>query len=322
MWIQTEHELTFEYSDFISESRVELRVEPRSTADQTLRSFALAVGPPTRVNRYSDWSGNFVHHFGIGNYHERIEVLATSLVETHPVETDISAFYEAPLSQDEPGPLREMLAFDGPVVRSERLEGLARSLPQDATHSVGRLVQSSGELIRDRFEYRSGVSDFASTTDHLIDAAAGVCQDFAHMQIALLRFFGIPTRYVSGYLHLGTGEDAQSHAWIEAYAGARGWVAYDPTHGRMPDERYVLVGWGRNYDDVAPNRGVFRGSATERLTAVVRTRESPAHDIVDLHEALDQIAVPVFREVPPARPADARLDTATPEQQQSSQGQQ
>jgi len=316
MWIQVEHSLVFAYSDFVNESRMELRIEPRSTIHQSLRSFALAIGPPTRVHRYTDWNGNVVHHFGVRSYHERIEVLGTSLVETHPVATDLEDVTDPPIRDSDLGELREWTLFAGPVVSSPALEAFASNLRSSGTSPLGQVVLESGDLIRNHLTYEQGVSNYASTTDHLLESGVGVCQDFAHMQIALLRMRGIPARYVSGYLHLGTGQAAESHAWIEFYAGEKGWLGFDPTHSRTPNDTYVCIGWGRDYDDVAPNRGVYRGTADEELMATVHTTQSQAHDIVDLHEAIAQIDVPVFREIP-TRPSDPQSsEESHPAQQQ------
>lgn len=322
MWIQVEHSLVFSYSDYVSESRMELRIEPRSTLHQSLRSFALAVGPPTRVHRYTDWNGNVVHHFAIGDYHERIEILGNALVETHPNAPALESLVESPAPREALGAHREWTLFAGPVVRSDGLEAFAAALPVRADAPLGEQVSATAELIKERIDYVQGVTDYQSTTDHLLESKAGVCQDFAHLQIALLRLRGIPSRYVSGYLHLGTGQAAESHAWIEVYAGDQGWISFDPTHARVPNENYITIGWGRDYDDVAPNRGVYRGSAREELAATVRTRASQPHDIVDLHEAIAQIDVPVFREIPSSRARDATRDAPPIEQQQQQQQQQ
>jgi transglutaminase-like putative cysteine protease len=121
--------------------------------------------------------------------------------------------------------------------------------------------------------------------------------------LGLLRLRRIPCRYVSGYLHVGPheGEAAQSHAWIEFHAPSAGWVPFDPTHDREVDERYVVVGHGRHYDDVPPNKGIYRGNAREVLRSEVRTQESSPKDISALHEEMEQIDLPVYQEVPERR---------------------
>jgi transglutaminase-like putative cysteine protease len=117
---------------------------------------------------------------------------------------------------------------------------------------------------------------------------------------------------------VGGGEDtAQSHAWVELHSPAQGWVAFDPTHNREIDERYVVVGHGRHYDDVPPNKGIYRGNADEALATAVRTQESAPKDISALHEEMEQIDVPVYQEIPDrrrARPRPAAEEIAAQEQ--------
>src|SRR4029453_17725206 len=145
-----------------------------------------------------------------------------------------------------------------------------------------------------------------------------VCQDFTHLMLGLLRLRQIPCRYVSGYLHLGGGDEAaQSHAWVRIHSPTHGGVPFDPTHNREIDERYVVVGHGRHYDDVPPNKGIYRGNADEGLRTAVRTQESAPKDISALHEEMEQIDVPVYQEIPErrrdrSRPAAAGI--AAPEQ--------
>jgi transglutaminase-like putative cysteine protease len=139
-----------------------------------------------------------------------------------------------------------------------------------------------------------------SSTDDFLSVEAGVCQDFAHLALGLLRLRQIPCRYVSGYLHVDSteGEIAQSHAWIEFFSPTRGWIPFDPTQNRELDERYVVVGHGRHYEDVPPNRGIFRGNARETLTAEVYTRVSAQKDVSTLREEIEAIDLPVFQEIP------------------------
>src|SRR5207247_5391417 len=153
------------------------------------------------------------------------------------------------------------------------------------------------------FEYRKNVTRYDSTTDEFLELRAGVCQDFTHLMLALLRLRGIPCRYVSGYLHVERVdvEPAQSHAWIEFYSPRAGWIPFDPTHDREIDERYVVVAHGRHYDDVPPNRGIYRGNAKETLETHVVTRPSSRKAIATFHEELEPIDVPVYPEIPERR---------------------
>jgi transglutaminase-like putative cysteine protease len=131
---------------------------------------------------------------------------------------------------------------------------------------------AAGAFVFNNFEYRSGTTDVRTTADEVIAARTGVCQDFAHVLIALARSRGIPTRYASGYIFSGAtpalGADA-SHAWVEAYLPPYGWVGFDPTNERIVDDAFVLVAVGRDYGDVSPTRGLYRGPEFGSLSVAV-----------------------------------------------------
>jgi transglutaminase-like putative cysteine protease len=303
VFIEIEHTLSLGYDAYIRESFLELRMQPRSTADQTLHSFVLAVGPPTKIARYRDWNGNAVHHFTIVHFHDRIEVVARSALSTHPAGPGLGTVSD-PRPWPEPAyPLLDFLTFDGPVRLSAALRKFSQGVAASPTASLGELVAACGRHIREHLTYRKNVTRYDSTTDDFLGVGAGVCQDFTHLMLALLRLRRIPCRYVSGYLHVGArdGEAAQSHAWVEFHAPSAGWVPFDPTHNREVDDRYVVVGHGRHYDDVPPNKGIYRGNAQEVLRTAVRTQESAPKDISALHEEMEQIDVPVYQEVPERR---------------------
>jgi transglutaminase-like putative cysteine protease len=171
------------------------------------------------------------------------------------------------------------------------------------TAPLGEVVRACGRHIRAHLTYRKNVTRYDSTTDDFLALGAGVCQDFTHLMLGLLRLRRIPCRYVSGYLHVlpRDGEAAQSHAWIEFHSPTLGWVPFDPTHNREVGDRYVVVAHGRHYDDVPPNKGIYRGNADETLRTEVRTQEATPKDISALHEEMEQIDVPVYQEVPERR---------------------
>ena len=311
MHLQIEHRFAFEYDGFISESFVELRVQPKTTPQQTVSSFELAVGPPTGVHRYRDWNDNIAHHFTITKFHDRIEVSTRSLVQTHRTAVPIASLDACPAGEGLPYSLRDFLEFGGPVKLTPALRAALKAVGLSPRAPLGEQVAALGTSIHERFEYRTNVTAYDSTTEDFLDIGAGVCQDFAHLMLGLLRLRQVPCRYVSGYLHVERKkrEPSQSHAWVEVYSSTAGWVPFDPTHNRAVDERYVVVGHGRHYDDVPPNKGIYRGVARETLKAQVITEVVPGKTVSTLREDIRHIDLPVFREIP-ARPPDRVVSVA------------
>ena len=317
MLLEVEHRFAFGYDAYISESFLELRVQPKTTADQTVSSFVLAVGPPTRVHRYLDWNDNVTHHFTITRFHDRIEVASRSVVRTHPAVRTLAELGGAVTALDLPYGLLDFLAFDGPVKLTPALRAAHKAAaPRSAP--LGEHVVALGRYIGSRFEYQKDVTKYDSTTEHFLKLQAGVCQDFAHLMLGLLRLSGIPCRYVSGYLHVERArrEPSQSHAWIEFWSPSHGWIPFDPTHDRAIDERYVVVGHGRHYDDVPPNKGIYRGVARETLHAEVHTQVSTVTSLPQLTSETRPIPLQTYREAPARRPTSAALPIEDEQQQQ------
>ena len=318
MYIDIEHLLRFSYATWIRESHMEVRVEPLRGTSQTVLDFDLAVGPTARPTRSEDWLGNAQHWFSITDYHRRIEVSSRSLVETQPPAFDPWLVADAPSPQSPAMATWDFMQFGGPVVRSAALEGLTASLDLTTAPTMGVLLKQLCDRLRSTLTYTQHVTGALSTSEDAIAAGAGVCQDFAHVAIGILRLSGIPARYINGYLHVEQQDDtpSQSHAWVEAYAPSAGWVPFDPTHGCAVGEQHVLVARGRSYADVPPNRGVYRGDASESLEARVVTRvlEAPTHR----RSMAPMIAeLPTYREAPDeATSSRRRSDEAAASQQQ------
>jgi transglutaminase-like putative cysteine protease len=325
VFLDVQHHLWLEYDEFIRESFIELRLQPKATLTQTVASFVLAAGPPTRISRYRDWNDNVVHHFAVTQYHDRLEVQSRSLVETQPPLFALAAIEDAVPVPREPHGLQDWVLLDGPVSPTPRLEHFAAGLDVPARAPLGEQVRRLSAAMAGTFEYRKNVTRYDSTTDDFLEIRAGVCQDFTHLMLALLRLRGIPCRYVSGYLHVERSAiepPSQSHAWIEFHSPSAGWIPFDPTHNREIDERYVVVAHGRHYDDVPPNKGIYRGNAREILRAEVLTQVTTGKGVVDLHEEIRQIDLPVFQEPPERRRMErliTRAEEAAIQQQQQQQ---
>jgi transglutaminase-like putative cysteine protease len=297
------HDVWLDYDDLIRESYIELRLQPKTTPQQRLGAFVLEVGPSTRVHRYRDWNDNVVHHLSIIRFHDRIEVHARSLVDTRPEAPPLDALRDCPPFRDQPSALRDWLSLGGPLLDTPKLKKFAAGLRVERRAPVGEQVPRISAQLHDRFTYEKDVTRYDSTTEDFLRLGRGVCQDFAHLMLALLRLRQIPCRYVSGYLHLSDGrqEPSQSHAWVEFYAPSYGWTPFDPTHDCAIDGRYVVVAHGRSYDDVPPNKGIYRGNAEETLRAEVHTSESGEAMTAELREEVRVLELPATREAPERR---------------------
>jgi transglutaminase-like putative cysteine protease len=322
MRLEIEHAFAFAYDGYISESFLELRVQPKTTPAQTVLGFGLAVGPRTRVYRYVDWNDNVTHHFTITKFHDSIEVKASSLVETRAAAAALTDLSPPVATGDLPYALLDFLAFDGPVRLTPALRASHDALALQRGAPLGEQVLAMGRALRERFEYQKDVTRYDSTTEDFLKLGKGVCQDFAHVMLGWLRLSQIPCRYVSGYLHVDRKkrEASQSHAWVEFHAPSVGWVAFDPTHGRPVDERYVVVGHGRHYDDVPPNKGIYRGTARETLTAEVYTRPVADTTMPRAREDVRTIDLRTFASAP-TRQSAAAVPSAAEEQAQQQQQQ-
>ena len=266
----------YRYDAPVTDNLNALRVKPATTATQRVDDFVVRVDPETRLNQHADYFGTTVIEFGISRPHDHLSIDVRARVKTASPEQPA----EAPWAALDDAPYRaaagEFLLADGKpdVLALDELVGVSRAESPLAT------VRSLVELIPDRFEYRPGVTYVGSTVADLLEAGAGVCQDFAHLALLLLRRHGIAARYVSGYLWAPPDGDegadsaeVETHAWIEALMPADGepvWVPADPTNRTLGGETHVKVGHGRHYADVPPVKGVFRGTAGAELSASVK----------------------------------------------------
>lgn len=315
MLLSIQHKTELTYAARISESVIELRITPRTDSHQTLRNFHVGVGPDARVSSHVDWQGNQVHQFSIVTFHDRVVIVSSATVETHPPLVDPRRV-EDPL---EGPPLNhrffDFLAFQGPVQRDQRVVQLAEHIRlRQQTRAIDAVLLVAARA-RDALDYKRGVTNAMTTVAEALDHGAGVCQDFAHLGIALLRLAGIPARYVSGYLYRPDLPEVETHAWCEAYLPSLGWVGLDPTHGELVSDRHVAIAVGRTYADVPPNRGVYRGEADEKIAVAVAIERLEAPATVTPYPAA--FSVPSYADGPhPGWPASGYALEQQQQQQQ------
>jgi transglutaminase-like putative cysteine protease len=278
MLFKITHTTDLTYSDLISESVMELRMCPRQEGDQHRLSFVLAIGPRTQVTSYFDWLGNTVHAFTVNTVHKQIRIVATSVVETQRFRLDPLDLVDTyPVATDAYDyDTWDFLNFSGPVVDSPALRQLAADIAPREGEPLGAVAQRMLDLINTRFQYRTGVTTAASPITDTLECGAGVCQDFTHLMIGLSRALNVPARYVSGLVHPDRERYrgfTQTHAWCELFFPSTGWVGFDPTNHCTVSQNFIKVAVGRDYRDVPPNKGVYRGKASESIEVRVSSEE-------------------------------------------------
>lgn len=282
MWrLQVNHTTGYHYSGEVVSSYNEARITPLTDTSQLTIDAVVDITPAARAYRYWDYWGCLVHAFDVHVPHRRLVVTGRSLVET----------------VDQPDPLRDPGAtwadVEHPATIEEHHELLAPTVyvpfASDRVLAQARELRAAGtpheaavatcEWVRSTLVYERGITRVSTSAVEAWDAGHGVCQDFAHLTLAMLRAVGIPSRYVSGYIHpqedavIGTTVRGESHAWVEWWAGD--WVRHDPTNAIPVGRRHVVVGRGRDYGDVSPLKGIYSGGAAGDLEVTVElTRRS------------------------------------------------
>jgi transglutaminase-like putative cysteine protease len=277
MKLEIEHTTRYRYSGPIAETVMEVRLQPMDGLGQRCLQFELEVSSGIEPRTYRDGYGNNVHYFNLVRPHTGLSVTGRSVVETgRDLDSD-------------PGEelVHDFLRYRSPVKDVPGVRELARNHPIADASSGPAVEQALDELtlsISRDFAYDRAVTNVYSAVDDVLALRAGVCQDFAHLFIAVARAMGLPARYVSGYIHQprasgdSSGQSAPgsvataSHAWAEAWVPGWGWVGYDATHPVRTSEHHVRLAVGRDYSDAAPTRGIYVGSATGTMEVRVRTR--------------------------------------------------
>ncbi len=302
------HITRFKYEPAVRESVMEVRMQPRTDARQRCLSFSLDVTPRASMMMYRDFFGNAVHHFDIPGQHELIEIAAQAVVEVlPPLVAHAVGDWEELDARVAQGDYWEMMLPSLYARPTELLEKLRERLDSKRRGNPLELLRELNTQMYEFFEYAPNTTKVDSPIDEALESRQGVCQDFAHIMIALVRQLKIPCRYVSGYLfHADSAKDRSpagaTHAWVEAYLGELGWVAFDPTNNLPGCERHVRVAIGRDYADVPPTRGVHKGEAGSELSVTVSV--SP----VDAPEPADLPAARVTRFKPPNANSSSDLD--------------
>ena len=278
--LRIKHMTGFHYKGDVTASYNEARMLPASTDGQLVLFSNLDILPISSQHSYVDYWGTRVSSFEILTPHKELALTATSLVEVRPREHPVHklAWDELAIAASAATEYVEQLGQTRRTQPPAEVAKLAADIfaeSNDPCDTALRICTMIGESV----EYMQGVTGVHTTAAEAWAGRRGVCQDIAHLALGALRSVGIPARYVSGYLHpkpdavIGETVAGESHAWVEWFCGS--WRGFDPTNLIDIGDRHVAVGHGRDYNDVAPLRGVYAGPSSSSLFVTVEiTREA------------------------------------------------
>lgn len=305
MLYSVRHTTRFQYTAPIAESVTEVRMQPRSTEYQQCSLFRLQVRPQARLFVYTDAQQNTVHHFTQPGIHQQLVIVAESEVLLHsrpllPECLPVDAWAQID-ANTATGAHWEMLVPSAMTAPTERLAQLAEELKVTRRGDPLSLLIEINHMLHRAIAYDAASTRVDSPIDEALHHRRGVCQDYTHIMLALVRnYLHIPCRYVSGYLfhsRTDTSADGASHAWLDVWLPPFGWVGFDPTNDMVVGERHIEVAVGRDYTDVPPTRGMYKGAAGSELSVNVRVRMLQGAASVDEANSLesDGDETPVYR---------------------------
>jgi transglutaminase-like putative cysteine protease len=287
MFYAIRHFTRYRYSHWVWQSMMEVRMHPRSEGNQRCFIFQLSVNPRARIFSYTDSRGNLVHHFDLPARHRQLTVVSDALVNIDPqqpipetMDYEVWGQLEQLIEQKDYWDMLMPSHFARP---SPELEGLANEIgvaKRDGRSPLA-FVRDLAVGVYRSFSYVKKSTAVNSPIEHALRSRQGVCQDFAHIMIALVRQARIPCRYVSGYLYHSSenadrSADGATHAWVEALFPDLGWVGFDPTNNLIVGERHIRTAVGRDYADVPPTMGTMKGKGDTELQVRVRVTPSLA----------------------------------------------
>jgi transglutaminase-like putative cysteine protease len=288
------HRVAPTFGAHVVQGVIDVRLGPRSDADQRWQEYDLRVSPNAGVRRYTDGFGNAAHLITIARPHEEVELVSGGVVDT--LLEDPFRVPPTPPAPLGPSGLADYLMPSAIVPAEPELERLAAPFRPATPGETLEAVRGLMGLVYRELDYEQHVTSVATTVPEVLKGRTGVCQDFAHVLIGLCRAIRVPARHVSGYIVASEGPLQQSqalgttsqsrrlgggqgpsrragarHAWAEVYTPTHGWRGFDPTNNLLASTYHVTMGIGRDYNDVPPTRGTFRGVAEEKLSVEVST---------------------------------------------------
>ena len=285
-----QHITKYEYDHLVKESINEIRVLPYYCNDQEVLQQSLSITGHPNVHSFIDYWGNQVGTFSILAPHRELVIenrLMVRTVNPPATTTNYTTGFDA-LARDVGTHLNMIeLATPDRIAAAEAMEGIVGEV-QGTGESVATTVETSSHYIYNNFQYIKGITSVETTVDEIMNLRSGVCQDFAHVLLQMLRTMGIPSRYVSGYIcpnKNGMRGEGATHAWVEAWIPGQGWAGIDPTNDVWVTNKHVKLAVGRNFNDCTPMKGTFKGQAEQKLSVYV----SVAYEDGETFEELNRV---------------------------------
>lgn len=289
------HTTTYRYEEDINSCMMSLCMQPRNHLGQTVKEFRIRTNPATTFSVEFDAFGNRHHYFDIHQPHRQLDIHVDATIEritaptntSHQVE-DQSTWSDLENLQDNWDMWEYLRSTDQTRLTTTLRSWLESSSLLEGKHPYSRIKQLV-EYMYESFSYQPGSTHVDSTIDELLAKQSGVCQDYAHLMLACTRSWGIPSRYVSGYLYESEDKcataDNATHAWVECWLPNRGWLTFDPTNASFDNNNLITVALGRDYSDVAPSRGVtYGGGRSELIVGVIVQKQAVEPNLAEAHQ--------------------------------------
>ena len=283
------HVTRYVYDRPVRESTNEMRIYPYPSPHSEVLMHELTVTGHPEVHRFSDYWNNVTGVFNIREPHTELSIDSRLIVRIRPegfAQPDFNAGREALARETENRlELLELSLHDG-IASQDAIDEIVGMIDRP-WKGIAAMVQECSQYIYGHFKYIKGITDIESTVDEILDHRSGVCQDFAHVMLQILRTMRIPSRYVSGYVcpnRNGMRGVGATHAWVEAWIPGHGWAGIDPTNNVWVSDEHVPLAVGRHFSDCSPVRGTFKGPARQNLTVYVSVGYEDGHMFEDSTE--------------------------------------
>ncbi|WP_028298382.1 transglutaminase family protein [Olivibacter sitiensis] len=296
------HTTKYEYENPVVESMNEIRIFPYKCPDQEVLQHELNISYSPLMHTFYDYWRNKVGTFSISHPHKELVIENKLLIRTtmpNLLQINFHSGFDE-LNQEMQGQLKLLeLSRPDKIDNKDSLNELLSTI-SDGSHSIAMIVERTSDVIYKKFRYVKGITSIETTVDEILLHGGGVCQDFAHLMLQLLRSMSIPARYVSGYIcpnKNGMRGEGATHAWVEAYIPGYGWTGIDPTNNTWVTNAHVKLALGRNFRDCTPVKGTFRGNSKQHLSVNVSIGYEDGNSFQETNDVQTQVNIRPMSEI-------------------------